>query len=95
MKEYTVLACSSVIVTIFVDIISGTKVLKKKIFHLFLFIIFLFKLLVNGFLTANIVLYNPDYFLGFRLGTIPLEDFIFGFSMVTLSIIFWEYFKKK
>jgi len=41
------------------------------------------------------VMYNPQFFMGIRIGTIPLEDFLFGFSMVTLSIVCWEYFKKK
>ncbi len=94
MKEYTLLAIGSVILTIIWDNLSGIKLFKKKIFYLFLFIIFLFKLLVNGALTKNIVLYNPDFFLGLRLGTIPLEDFLFGLSMVTVSIILWEKFKK-
>jgi lycopene cyclase domain-containing protein len=40
-------------------------------------------------------MYNSQFFMGIRIGTIPLEDFLFGFSMVTLSIVCWEYFKKK
>ena len=94
MKEYTLLAFGSVIVTIVFDNLSGIKLLKKRIYYLFILIIFVFKLLVNGALTKSIVLYSPKFFLGLRLGTIPLEDFLFGFSMITLSIIFWEKFKK-
>jgi len=53
-------------------------------------------MLVNGYLTGKqIVMYRPQFFLGLRIGSIPLEDFLFGFSMVTMTIIFWEYFKKK
>ncbi|MBN1913196.1 MAG: lycopene cyclase domain-containing protein [Candidatus Omnitrophica bacterium] len=96
MKEYTLLAASSVILTVYIDKISGIRVLKKKIFYLFLLIIMFFKILVNGYLTSGqIVLYNPDFFLGIRVGSIPLEDFLFGFSMVSLTVIFWEYFLKK
>ena len=95
MKEYTLLACLSVIITILLDWISGINVLRRRIFYLFFAIILCFKFFVNGYLTSWIVLYNPQQFLGFRIGTIPLEDFLFGFSMVTMSIIFWEYFKKK
>lgn len=94
MKEYTLLAIVSVILTVIWDNLSGIKLLRKKEYYLFLLIIFMFKLLVNGSLTKNIVLYNPDFFLGLRLGTIPMEDFLFGFSMVTISIILWESFKK-
>jgi len=95
MKEYTLLAFSSVIATVVLDTISRVKILRRPLFYLFMAIIFFFKFLVNGYLTgANIVLYNPKFFLGIRLGSIPLEDFMFGFSMVTMTIIFWEYFKK-
>ena len=95
MKEYTLLAFLSIIATVALDTISGVKILRRPLFYLFMAIIFFFKFLVNGYLTgANIVLYNPKFFLGIRLGSIPLEDFMFGFSMVTMTIIFWEYFKK-
>jgi lycopene cyclase domain-containing protein len=94
MKEYTVLAAISVLAVIWLDNILKTGLLRNKLFYLFLLVIAGFKFLVNGFLTGkNIVVYNPKYFLGFRLGTIPVEDFLFGFSMVTAAVIFWEYFK--
>ncbi len=93
MKEYTILALFSVLAVFMLDWGLKTSVLKRKIFWLFIFIIALFKLLVNGYLTATkIVNYNPQFFLGIRLGSIPLEDFIFGFSMVSIAIIIWEYF---
>jgi lycopene cyclase domain-containing protein len=95
MKEYTLLAFFSVIITILLDRISGINVLRRRMFYLFFAIILCFKFFVNGYLTRFIVMYNPQQFLGCRIGTIPLEDFLFGFSMVTMSIIFWEYFKEK
>jgi len=95
MKEYTILAIISIVLTITLDIYTGVRILKRREYYIFLVIIFLFKLLVNGYLTQNIVMYNPTFFLGVRLGTIPVEDFLFGFSMVTMAIIFWEYFKKR
>jgi lycopene cyclase domain-containing protein len=95
MKEYTVLAAASAVITVIVDALSGVKVLRRAEFYIFLCAIFLIKLLVNGYLTgAGIVLYRPQFFLGIRIGSIPVEDFFFGFSMITLSVIFWEYFKK-
>ena len=96
MKEYTFLSIISVFLTIFLDNITGIRLLRKKEFYLFIGIILFFKFLVNGFLTGeNIVIYNPNFFMGIRIGSIPLEDFLFGFSMVTMTIIFYEYFKKK
>ncbi len=94
MKEYTLIAVIAVLVTILLDWKSGVRVLQKKEFYIFFAVITGFKLMVNGYLTRYIVMYNPQFFLGIRIGTIPLEDFLFGFSMVTMSIIFWEYGKQ-
>jgi len=96
MKEYTILAAISVFITLFLDKKSNIRILKRGLFYIFLLVILFFKFLVNGYLTGkNIVIYNPRFFLGARIGSIPIEDFLFGFSMVTMSIIFWEYFKFK
>lgn len=93
MKEYTVLSMVSVLATLVTDRAIGTNVLKRKEYYLFLAVILFFKLIVNGYLTSrNIVMYNPRFFMGFRVGSIPFEDFLFGFSMVTLTVVFWEYF---
>jgi lycopene cyclase domain-containing protein len=96
MKEYTILAIVSVGITILLDMKTGMGILKKGQFYIYLVIIYGFKFLVNGYLTGKgIVMYNSRFFLGLRIGPIPVEDFLFGFSMVTMSIIFWEYFKSK
>jgi len=96
MKEYTAIAIVSVFVTVFLDHISGVGLLRRRGFYLFLLIILGFTFLVNGYLTgATIVRYASRFYLGLRIGSIPVEDFLFGFSMVTLSIVFWEYFKKR
>jgi len=96
MKEYTLLAILSVIGVFLLGEKVKTGIFKRKLFWLFLSVIVFFKLLVNGYLTGtNIVIYNPKFFMGIRFGSIPLEDFLFGFSMVSLTIVLWENFKKK
>jgi lycopene cyclase domain-containing protein len=95
MKEYTIIAFLSVLLTIYLDNKSGIKLLKKSEYLIFLLIILCFKIMVNGYLTGSgVVIYDPRYFLGIRMGSIPVEDFMFGFSMVTAGIDFWEYNKK-
>jgi len=95
MKEYTFLSLCSVIFTFLIDRLSKVNLFRKKEFYFFIAVILGFKLLVNGYLTGtSIVMYNPKYFLGLRLGSIPLEDFLFGFSMVSLAIISWEFAKR-
>jgi lycopene cyclase domain-containing protein len=96
MKEYTILSAAFVFLTLMLDKASGVNLLKKKEYYIFILAILFFKILVNGYLTGRgIVLYGEQFFSGLRLGSIPLEDFLFGFSMVTSSLIFWEYFKKR
>jgi lycopene cyclase domain-containing protein len=96
MKEYTVLSFLSIALTFYLGRVMRAGIFRQGVYYIYLLVIFLFKLLVNGFLTGRpIVLYNSRFFLGLRIGSIPLEDFFFGFSMVTLTIIFWEYFKAK
>ena len=96
MKEYTLLALASVFVTVFLDRRCGVNILKRREFYGYLFVILLFELAVNGYLTGRgIVIYASRSFLGVRLGSIPLEDLLFGFSMVTLTVVFWENFKKR
>ena len=96
MKEYTLLAVASVFITVIIARMTKTRVLSRPEFYIYLLVIMCFKFLVNGFLTGqNIVMYNPGFFLGLRIGSIPLEDFFFGFSMITQTLIFWEYFNAR
>ncbi len=56
--------------------------------------------IVNGVLTgtgldAPIVWYNDAENLSFRLLTIPIEDIFYGFELVFLNVLIYEYFKQK
>ena len=94
MKEYTILVVLCSILYILLDIKLKTNLLKQKVFWIFLSIIAFFKLLINGYLTANIVRYNSNFILNIRLGTIPIEDFFFGFCMIMFTLIVWEKIKE-
>lgn len=54
---------------------------------------------VNGVLTGTglespIVNYNPGDFLGIRMGTIPIEDAVYGYSQFVLNIYFFKLIQK-
>jgi lycopene cyclase domain-containing protein len=96
MKEYTLFALLSAAVTVFLDRALRTRLLATRPFWIFLAVMYAFKLLANGYLTWRpIVLYDERFFLNVRLGTIPVEDFFYGFALIGLSVIFWEYFKRR
>lgn len=96
MKEYTIASVLSVLIIFIIDLISGTKLFSKKNFWIFWGVMSIITFIVNGYLTWRpIVIYGEQFQLGFRVWTIPIEDFLFGFSLITLNIIIWEKFTKK
>jgi lycopene cyclase domain-containing protein len=96
MKEYTFLAVASAVLALFLDRFLHTAVLRKREYWIAIGVMFFFKIPSNGYLTWRpIVLYNPEYFLGVRLWSIPLEDFFYGYGFITATIVLWEYFLRK
>ncbi len=54
---------------------------------------------VNGILTGTgvseeVVWYNPEVFMGLRMGTIPLEDTFYGMLLIMMNVWLFEAFKK-
>lgn len=94
VPEYTLLAVLSVLATLAAERWwLRTGVLRTRQFWLAMAIVAFFQVLVDGWLTkleAPIVLYNAEHYLGVRVPwDIPVEDYLFGFSMVTLTILLW------
>ncbi len=96
MKEYTFLTIIATILAFILDFKLKTLLFKKKIFLIFWLVMLFFMILVNGYLTSRpIVLYNSNFNLGIRIFSIPVEDFLFGFSLIYFNLIIWEYSKKR
>lgn len=56
--------------------------------------------IVNGILTGTgleepVVWYNDSRNLGIRLLSIPIEDVVYGFEMILLTIFFYAFYVKK
>lgn len=48
-------------------------------------------LIFNGYLTARpVVMYDAAYQLDWRVGTIPIEDFIYGYALIVSVIVVYE-----
>ncbi|MBZ0202714.1 MAG: lycopene cyclase domain-containing protein [Ignavibacteria bacterium] len=96
MKEYTILAVFAVFLAILTDFLLRTKLLKNIKFWIFWGVMFVLIFMVNGYLTYRpIVLYGKSFHLGIRLFTIPIEDFLYGFALLTMNISIWEYFTRR
>jgi isorenieratene synthase len=90
-REYTgltLLACAGVAVW---DRRAGTELLLQPRFVAFLGAVVGFTLLFNGYLTARpVVLYGEEFQLGYRIGTIPVEDFGYGIALVFGVVVGFE-----
>jgi len=94
---YSDIALSAVFVAVVLDLfLLKSRMMTRGIFWLTYFLILPFQLLTNWWLTSNkIVMYSDTEIIGQRLAGAPIEDLLFGFSMILLTISAWEFFKDR
>ena len=94
---YSDIALSAVFVAVVLDLfLLKSRMMTRGIFWLTYFFILPFQLLTNWWLTSNsIVMYTDTEIIGQRLVGAPIEDLLFGFSMILLTISAWEFFKDR
>ncbi|MFM7617742.1 MAG: lycopene cyclase domain-containing protein [Actinomycetes bacterium] len=95
VPEYTILAALSVVAVVLLEVRWWrTGLFRDPAYWLAMAICFGFMIVVNGWLTkltAPIVIYDGRFNLGVRFPwDIPVEDFLFGFSMLTLTMLLWD-----
>jgi lycopene cyclase domain-containing protein len=94
---YSDIALDAVMVAVLLDLfIVRSKMMTRGIFWLAYALILPFQLLTNWWLTANkIVMYSDAEIIGRRLAGAPVEDLLFGFSLILLTLSLWEFFNQK
>lgn len=95
MPEYTVATVLAVVVVVAIELLwARTGLFASAQYWYAMLIMFSFQVLVDGWLTKlddPIVTYAPDQFSGVRFPwDIPVEDFGFGFALITLTLIVWR-----
>jgi lycopene cyclase domain-containing protein len=76
--------------------ILKSRLLEKKAYWTAYAIIIFFQLLTNWWLTSrNILSYSEAAIIGWRIASAPVEDLLFGFSMVTLTMSLWIFWGRK
>ena len=95
VPEYTVLTGIAIIGVVVLELVwLRTGIFTTLQYWVSMIIVFAFQIPVDGWLTKlsdPIVIYNPEQMLGLRMPwDIPVEDFGFGFAMVTLAILLWR-----
>jgi len=88
---YTAAAVLGVLVAATLDLfVLRVRLLGRAVFWATYPLIIFFQLLSNGILTGrNIVMYDPSAILGWRIAYAPVEDLLFGFALVTLTLASW------
>lgn len=109
--SYTELGILGVALAIIIDVyILRTRILRRKAFWLSYVIIVGFQLLTNGILTGfRIVRYNGEHIIGKstpvdsappfygdgRIAFAPIEDLLFGFALVVLTLATWVWLGRR
>ncbi|MEO6028026.1 MAG: lycopene cyclase domain-containing protein, partial [Candidatus Binatia bacterium] len=89
--EYTAVACAALAAALALDLTGGGRVSRHRRFAVFAVVVLGCTAVFNGYLTARpLVLYDPRYQLDVRLGTIPVEDFIYGLALVIANVTLFE-----
>ena len=90
-KQYTGLVLFSFGLVGLVDMLLSVDLLLRPKTYLYLAIVCGCILVFNGYLTARpIVLYGEAYQIGFRILTIPVEDFGYGFTLMLFNTMLYE-----
>ena len=92
---YTVPAVASVVVVCAAELtVLRTGLFRRPAYWVAMAIVLAFQIPVDGWLTklsAPIVLYRRTALTGLRFGwDIPIEDFLYGFALVTAALLLWE-----
>jgi lycopene cyclase domain-containing protein len=94
---YTAAAVLGVLVAVVLDLfVLRVRLLGRVVFWATYPLIIFFQLLSNGILTGrDIVRYDPDAILGWRIAYAPVEDLLFGFAMVLLTLDLWVWWGRR
>jgi lycopene cyclase domain-containing protein len=94
---YTAAALTGVAAALAVDLfVLRTALVRRAVFWATYPIIIAFQLLSNGILTGrDIVRYDPAAIIGWRLVYAPVEDLLFGFAMVLLTLSIWVWLGRR
>ena len=95
VPEYTVAAIVAAGLVVALELrVLRTGIFRRRAYWLTMVIVLGFQVLVDGWLTklsAPIVRYAEADTTGIRFPwDIPVEDFVYGFALLTLVLLLWE-----
>ena len=95
--SYSALAVIAVVGVLVVDLaVYRTRMVTRRVFWATYAIVVVFQLLMNGVLTGlDVVVYDPDTIWGPRIGYAPVEDLLFGFALILLTLATWVWLGRR
>jgi lycopene cyclase domain-containing protein len=95
MWHYTAAAVLGVVGVLALELGAlHTGLLRTRAYWIAMAICYGFMIAVNGWLTkltAPIVLYDEEATIGWRFPwDIPVEDYLFGYALLTLAMLLWD-----
>ena len=104
--SYLLAAAGGVVAAVLLDLlVLRTRLVARKVFWTAYGIVVVFQLLVNGVLTGrHLVVYSPDAIIGGastpflgdgRVAYAPVEDLLFGFSLVLQTLAWWVWWGRR
>ena len=94
---YTTLSFVGVAVVLLVDsALLRTGLVRRRVFWTAYAIVLCFQLVVNGILTGRrVVTYDTDTITGLRIVYAPVEDLLFGFALILLTLSVWVWLGRR
>ena len=108
---YTQIAVLAVVATVLVDLfVMQTRLVRRRLFWVSYLIMFFFQLITNGVLTGRkVVRYDGDAIVGQdtpavgapplfgegRIAYAPVEDLLFGFALILLTLACWVWLGRR
>jgi lycopene cyclase domain-containing protein len=90
---YSLAALVAVSVALVCDVlVLRTGMVRRRAFWTAYAILFGFQLIVNGVLTGlGVVRYDHRRIIGWRIAHAPIEDLLFGFAMILVTLSTWVF----
>jgi len=89
--SYTFIVTLYLIMALSISLIAGKQMLTSRNFWIYMGLTYIPFMVFDYFLTSiPVVIYWPHSILGVRVITIPVEDFIYSFSMLVLYTLFYR-----
>ena len=94
---YTGAAVLGVVAALAIDLfVLRTRLVARRLWWVSYAIVLFFQLVTNGVLTGRrIVRYDESAIVGARIGYAPVEDLLFGFAMVLLTLSLWVWLGRR